>query len=231
MSNIREVVQIPLLELEDVDVQFYRQLQMKKEKADKKFGPLLAEMKEAAYHQLACEGIFDIYPIVDRTEDTIIVEGPDGRESFTNPMMAKVLAKSEQMVLYCATVKGYDAFESGVDNFMKQFIVDAWGTTFAECAGNWVKRYVEQNVLEPNLYTTCAWSPGQHGVDIRLQRNVFRLIEPETIGVRLNDSCMMQPQKSVTSFFGVSRENDLVTIRPCDFCEHRETCPSAYQGN
>ena len=231
MKKMKQILNIPLEELEDVDVQFYRQLQMKKEKADKKFGPLLEEMKEAAYQQLSCEGTFDIYPIVDRTEDTIIVEGPEGRESFTNPMMARVLAKSEQMVLYAATVKGYDEFEGSVDNFMKQFVVDAWGTTFAECAGSWVKKYVESHVLDQALHTTCAWSPGQHGVDIRLQKNVFRLITPEDIGVHLNDSCMMQPQKSVTSFFGVSKDSDLEAIQACDFCEHRGTCPSAYQGN
>ena len=227
MSNMRQIVNIPIHELEGVDVQFYRQLQMKKEKAEKKFGPLLEEMKKEAYKYLTCEGIFDIFPIEGKTEDTIIAEGG---EAFTNPMMARVLAKSEQMVVYAATVRGYDEFEASVDNFMKTFIVDTWGTTFAECAGSWLKNYIEKHVLDPNLYTTCAWSPGQHGVDIRLQRNVFRLISPEDIGVRLNDSCMMQPQKSITSFFGVGRESDLESIRACDFCEHRATCPSAYQG-
>lgn len=231
MSNMRQIVNIPLDELEDVEVQFYRQLQMKKEKADKKFGTLLEEMKEAAYQCLSCQGVFDVFPIEGKTEDTIMVEGPDGNEAFTNPMMARVLAKSEQMVIYSATVIGYDAFEASADNFMKQFIIDAWGTTFAECAGSWVKKYVETHVLDKELHTTCAWSPGQHGVDIRLQRNVFRLITPEDIGVHLNDSCMMQPQKSVTSFFGVGKDRELESIRACDFCEHRGTCPSAYQGN
>lgn len=225
---MKQIINIPIDELEDVEIQFYRQLQMKKEKAEKKFGPLLEEMKTEAYKHLTCAGIFDIFPIEARTEDTIVVEGG---ENFTNPMMARVLAKSEQMVIYAATVCGYDALESGADSFMKQFIIDAWGTTFAECAGSWLKKYVETQILDPDLHTTCAWSPGQHGVDIRLQRNVFRLITPEEIGVRLNDSCMMQPQKSVTSFFGVGRDSNLEAIRACDFCEHRPTCPSAYQGN
>lgn len=230
MSNMKQIVTIPLDQLGEVDVQFYRQLQMKKEKADKKFGPLLEEMKEAAYKSLSCEGIFDIFPIAERTEDTIVAEGAEGTESFTNPMMARVLAKSEQMVIYAATVKGYDEFEASADSFMKQFIADAWGTTFAECAGSWLKKYIEKNILDKELHTTCAWSPGQHGVDIRLQRPVFRMITPEEIGVHLNDSCMMQPQKTVTAFFGVSTDSDLETIRACDFCEHRATCPSAYQG-
>ena len=227
MSNMRQIVNIPLDELEDVDVQFYRQLQMKKEKADKKFGPLLEEMKAKAYEHLSCQGVFDIFPIEGHEEDTIVVEGG---ESFKNAMAARVLAKSEDMVIYAATVKGYDEFEASADNFMKTFIIDAWGTTFAECAGSWLKKYVEKHVLDQDVHTTCAWSPGQHGVDIRLQRNVFRMIQPEDIGVQLNDSCMMQPQKSITSFFGVGKDSDLETIRACDFCEHRGTCPSAYQG-
>ena len=65
-------------------------------------------------------------------------------------------------------------------------------------------------------------------MNIHLQRPVFRMIGPEAIGITLNDTCMMYPKKSISGFFGIGTEADIEHIRACDFCERRQTCPSAY---
>jgi hypothetical protein len=39
---------------------------------------------------------------------------------------------------------------------------------------------------------------------------------------------MMHPKKSVSGIFGISPNKDEEGLQPCDFCDLRKTCKSAY---
>ena len=152
----------------------------------------------------------------------------EGGEHLDGKMTARVFAKSEEAVICAVTIHGYHELEGQSDDFMREFFYDGWGTAFAEAAFAWLKEQVKEDLQKSGIYSTCSWSPGQHNVDIHLQRPVFRMLQPETIGITLNDTCMMYPKKSISGFFGIGTEADIEYIRACDFCERRETCPSAY---
>lgn len=222
----KKIIQIPLDGLENVEPIFFKQIQMDEKKARKKFGTFFDETKERIYADLKSEGILDSFKI-DRIEgDKVYLEGG---EYIPSKMMARVFEKSEEIVICAVTMHGYDQLEASAgDEFMREFFYDGWGTALAESAFAWLKKQVKDELLEREIYSTCSWSPGQHNVDIGLQRLVFRMIQPEEIGIKLNDSCMMWPKKSISGFFGIGREKNIEAIRACDFCEHRETCPSAY---
>lgn len=217
--------QIPLEQLENVDELFFRQIQMNGEKARKRFGNFLDETKKEIYLGLQGEGVMDSFKLDKIKEDKVYLEGG---ECIPSKMMARVFKKSEEVVICAITMHGYDELEAKAGEFMREFFYDGWGTALAESAFAWAKKQVKDELLEKQIYSTCSWSPGQHNVDIELQRVVFRMIQPEQIGIRLNDSCMMWPKKSISGFFGIGREKDIEAIRACDFCDHRESCPSAY---
>lgn len=221
----KKKLQIPLEELENVDELFFRQIQMDEKKAAKKFGNFLDETKKEIYSNLKGEGVLDSFKLDRIEEDKVYLEGG---ECIPSKMMARVFAKSEEIVICAITMHGYDEMEASADEFMREFFYDGWGTALAESAFAWLKNQIKDELLEKQIYSTCSWSPGQHNVDIELQRVVFRMIQPEEIGIKLNDSCMMWPKKSISGFFGIGREKNIEDIRACDFCEHRETCPSAY---
>ena len=65
--------------------------------------------------------------------------------------------------------------------------------------------------------------PGQEGWSILQQRAIFGHLPVDEIGVRLSDSCLMIPQKSVSFAIGMGpgMRPDVVA---CDFCSRRERC-------
>lgn len=221
----KRYIKIPLEQIEGVDELFFRQVQMDGKKVMKKFKPLFDETKAEVYERLSSEGILQSFRIEEITDDAVLLEGGG---SLTGKMTSRVLNKSEETVICAITIHGYDELEGSSDDFMRKFFYDGWGTAFAEGAFAWLKARVKEELLEKQMYSTCSWSPGQHNVDIRLQKVVFRMIKPEEIGISLNDRCMMHPKKSISGFFGIGTESDIESIRACDFCERRDTCPSAY---
>ena len=60
-----------------------------------------------------------------------------------------------------------------------------------------------------------------------MQTVIFNTLQPSQIGVTLSDMFMMHPKKSVSGMFGI-QSIDENRVRPCDLCERRETCPTAY---
>lgn len=72
--------------------------------------------------------------------------------------------------------------------------------------------------------------PGQEGWPIEQQRHVFALLPAEEIGVRLTDSYLMLPTKSV-SFVVPERAETKPEERPCDLCSKRFRCAWRRQGS
>ena len=216
---------IPLEELKDIDELFFRQIQMDGDRVLKKFKKLFDETKEVVYSSFTSEGLCQSFKIEEIKDNAVFLEGG---EHLDGKMTASVFAKSEEAVICAVTIHGFHELEGQSDDFMREFFYDGWGTAFAEAAFAWLKEQVKEDLQKSGIYSTCSWSPGQHNVDIHLQRPVFRMLQPETIGITLNDTCMMYPKKSISGFFGIGTEADIEYIRACDFCERRETCPSAY---
>jgi hypothetical protein len=68
------------------------------------------------------------------------------------------------------------------------------------------------------------YSPGYCGWHVSGQRALFRYLQPEEIGIRLNASCLMQPLKSVSAVL-VGGAPDIHKFRPtysfCDACQDK----------
>jgi hypothetical protein len=89
----------------------------------------------------------------------------------------------------------------------------------AESAGNrFLHNLVERNLVSPAT-RVLAYSPGYCGWHITGQRELFRFLRPEQIGITLNASCLMQPLKSVSGVLvaGPAEIHDFVD--DFDFCD------------
>lgn len=221
----KDIKTIPLTEFTNADELFFRQIQMKGDKVLKKYKAQYEETKKRVYSTVTARGIIASYKIDALQQDSIRLE--DGTV-ISSKMLSRVFQKSEEVAVYAVTLNNYDCLEQEEEDFMKTFFYDGWGTALAECASAWLKIQTKGELEKQQLYSTCSWSPGQHQVDIKLQWILFELLHPEEIDIILNDSCMMHPKKSVSGFFGIGPDPDMEQIRACDFCERRETCPSAY---
>lgn len=78
----------------------------------------------------------------------------------------------------------------------------------------------------PGRNRTLNYSPGYCGWHITAQRNLFRYLRPEQLGITLNDSCLMTPLKSATGILvhGARSIHDFeIGFRFCRACRGK-TC-------
>lgn len=221
----RHIFEIPITEIEGLDDMFFKLIEMKKEKALKRFSAQYEETRQRIFNGVTVRGVCESYAVETIDGETIYFT--DGT-TIRSEMLSHLFSKAEEIVFAAITVLGYDELaESETDN-LKQLFYDGWGSTVAECGHTWLRNQIKAKLAGAGASVTFPWSPGQHEVDIKLQKELFSLLKPEDIGITLSPGFMMHPQKSVSSFIGIGHDIEMETLRACDFCRLRETCPAAY---
>lgn len=82
----------------------------------------------------------------------------------------------------------------------RQFVRDAVASTMA----HGVLRLLQGELQGLGRWSVTPWlSPGYPGWALVQQRVLFAALQPQRIGVRLSETCFMQPQKSVSGLFGL----------------------------
>ncbi len=134
---------------------------------------------------------------------------PNG-EFFSGDYVVKKLAKADYLILVVATI-GKQIERLSTECFSKGHVLDA---LIFDCIGNvaldslmaafWSALTLDAK--RRGFGVTNFISPGQNVWDIREQAVIFKLIDPLSIGVRLNESLMMSPEKSLAVVCGVGKK-------------------------
>lgn len=95
----------------------------------------------------------------------------------------------------------------------RALILDALGSEAAEEVAIQSDRILVEKAREMNLWPSKRFSPGYGIWDIKEQRFIFRLLPAADIGIRLTESCMMVPRKSVSFRINFYKEQKLSTRR------------------
>ena len=100
------------------------------------------------------------------------------------------------------------------------FILDVIGSCIAEKAGDKMELLLEKEIADYNH--TNRFSPGYCGWDLTEQKKLFALLDGNPCGIKLSESCLMMPIKSISGIIGTGKN---VTKKEygCQFCE-LETC-------
>lgn len=81
-----------------------------------------------------------------------------------------------------------------------------------------------QYIAGEYVYTKPRFSPGYGDLPLEIQRDFFRVLEPNRrIGLFLNESMLMTPSKSVTAIIGISDTRCENTNHSCNACS-KENC-------
>ncbi len=99
------------------------------------------------------------------------------------------------------------------NEMMRALILDALGSEAVEEVTIQSDRMLAEKAREMNLWPSKRFSPGYGKWDIKEQRFIFRMIPAVDIGVRLTESCMMVPRKSVSFRINFYKEQKLSTRR------------------
>ena len=103
------------------------------------------------------------------------------------------------------------------------FIMDAIGSVAVE---NTVERFqkLHADTYKKRLqYVSLRFSPGYCDWPIEEQKKIFSLFEDDQINVRLSESCLMSPRKSISGVFGVTRPmiSPFHRYNPCRDCQKK----------
>lgn len=107
-------------------------------------------------------------------------------------------------------------------DFLEAFVVESIGSATVENAMDKVQQRLEEEMAGQGKKITNRYSPGYCEWPLSGQRKLFAYIGDHPTGITLNESCLMQPIKSVSGIIGIG---DAVKKRPygCQIC-NSATC-------
>lgn len=225
MSTIkRQVLDIPLDQVKNIDELFGQMMKIDINDIPRKFKKGYALTREIAYGNFTMSCIIESYPIKTMDSKGIILENG---VSLHSELLPDVFKHAFELGFFVATLYGYDDADAEENNILNKLFLDNWGTAFIERGDKWAIQSIAKELKEKEIYITHSFSPGQNNIPIEMQTALFNTLDPSEIGVSLSEKYMMYPKKSVSGIFGIQTVDEN-RVRPCDLCERRDTCPTAY---
>jgi len=147
-----------------------------------------------------------------------------GDAMFESQTLAQLMQKCEKAAIFTATIgklldrKGQQLAEKG--RLLEATIVDAVGSEAVEKVIDVVQSRIEEVAGAQGLNISPRFSPGYCDWDLSQQRVLFYAMRELSTGIRLTDSCLMIPRKSVSGIIGMSQSCDeMEKWSPCKYCE------------
>lgn len=159
-------------------------------------------IKEAV---LLCEpkACYDRFPILLNDGKKIVLE----KKEIISSDFCRVMEGCSQLILFGSTI-GLPLMEERerlmTRDITRAVVYDAVGSEMVEEAAEYMHSFLGRLVSKEGMKVTGRrFSPGYGDLALEIQKEIFQWIEPEKIGIRLTESCLMIPEKSVTAFIGV----------------------------
>jgi hypothetical protein len=118
---------------------------------------------------------------------------------------------------------------------LQGFMADILGSAVVETAIDIIQQKLHDEMEQAGFKITNRYSPGYGGWHTSEQHKLFSLFPKDICGIRLTDSALMLPIKSVSGFIGIGSN---VRFNPytCQLCEalncvYRNRKPKTYDGN
>lgn len=149
----------------------------------------------------------------------------DGTELNVGSTIATLLRRSVQFTCFAATAGMeyqviHNEFAADKDNPLTLFIWDSIGTCITEATGDYMERFIEKEIH--GMHHTNRFSPGYCGWQVSEQKKLFGLMPKDICGIRLTESAMMYPVKSISGITGIGKDVNTHQYG-CQFC-NLENC-------
>jgi hypothetical protein len=141
------------------------------------------------------------------------------------------LKKSESAAIFLCTAgeeigkMSRRAMKSG--DLLEGYIYDVVGSEIAEAAADIMQTRLEKSMASAGLKITNRFSPGYCGWNVSEQHKLFQLLPGTYCGIRLTDSALMDPEKSISGIIGIGEKVRHLpyTCTLCDMkdCMYRRT--------
>jgi cobalamin-dependent methionine synthase I len=131
--------------------------------------------------------------------------------SIESSQVGKMLSNSVYVVIFTVTIgpgmekKVKDFSEK--DDMTSAFILDAIASETADAVADTLHYdLIKSKAAAEGYKVTPRFSPGYGDWEIRVQPEIIKICRSDSIGIRVNESSLMIPRKSVSAVFGLEIE-------------------------
>lgn len=132
---------------------------------------------------------------------------------------------SRAAVMVCTLGVAFDQWlhAEQARDMVRAVMIDACGSAWVEAGCEEAEKEIAERF--PGQYLTDRFSPGYGDLPLRVQKRLCAAVDSQRrLGVYVTDSCLLNPQKSVTAIIGIADRPQAARIRGCAYCSMRETC-------
>jgi hypothetical protein len=150
----------------------------------------------------------------------------------TDRIIAAQMNSAEKAVLFACTIgEGMEIWSRtlmGEGDVLKAHFVDTVASAAVEKVADILHEHIKRKMQQWQLITTNRFSPGYCGWPVVQQHVLFSFLPPGFCGIRLTDSALMMPVKSVSGVIGAG-EKVRYTGYFCDRCNRTACTYRAYK--
>ena len=104
-------------------------------------------------------------------------------------------------------------------NMAKASVLQACAAAAIEACCNMLQQELQSDAARHGFYLRPRFSPGYGDFSLNCQRNVLNALDAgKHLGIKLTDSFLMMPSKSVTAEIGVSKKPHRCDVKGCEAC-------------
>ena len=140
-------------------------------------------------------------------------------------IILRQLRGSEAFALFvCTSGLEFETYQHRLKeqgDMVRVFIADALGSVIAEKCADQMEKALQESIDKLGWKHTNRFSPGYCGWHVSQQQLLFPLFQGHTCGVRLTDSSLMVPIKSVSGIIGLGK-NVRHLDYTCGLCDFKQ---------
>lgn len=127
---------------------------------------------------------------------------------FESRQLAKFLENCREIILMGATagsdiMKAIEEDASG-RNVTRGIVFDATASEMVDSSLDWMMGYFNRMLVRENRrLLKKRYSAGYGDLLLDAQKTIYRLLQLDKIGIRITESCILIPEKSVTAITGI----------------------------
>ena len=150
--------------------------------------------------------------------------------SFKSPKLSKSVHNCREIICFIATIGSrVDAEIKTLEDrnhLSEAYILDAMGSVAIESIVDKFQQRMRERYQTEGRDVSLRFSPGYCDWPLTEQKKLFHFFDELQSDVKLTDSCLMQPRKSVSGIFGIlpaQTPSPVYPYNPCSDCS-KKTC-------
>ncbi|MFC1892457.1 vitamin B12 dependent-methionine synthase activation domain-containing protein [Chloroflexota bacterium] len=141
---------------------------------------------------------------------------------FESEVISKLLEKANKVAVFVLTIGNYledAAARLAKDRLVLQSaVLDAIGSDAVEKLADSVESQISEVAHNQGFTINRRFSPGYCDWNVNQQKMLFKAMKGDYAGVRLTDSCLMIPRKSISGIIGIG-PSEIGKYNPCNTCD------------